>query len=384
MPMPARDLWNKIQKELHGKAGRAQLEVLKRYLDGWHDSWKGPYADLKKRLLKLTTKLESTESVRRAHAPMTSLHVKRQGLGQVPVIGIPNSGKSALVCALTGAPTTIADYPFATQDLVPAMLDCDGGAVQLVDTPPVVAGLSEGEGAGRSLLAMLVNADALIVVLDLSEDPVAQMEVIRSELAAGNLEPVPNPISTEVHPKGQGGIRFAGQDIPKSDQDVVTTLLMEADVQHAEVIIRASFDQEDVAAITARRKRLPTLIAAHKRDVDGADEKLSAIKASHPGFRILTTDFFTDSQGPEIARALLHLLGYVRVQIATRAAEDAERTPLLVQRASSIQDLAEEAQGYDPETVRSARIWGPSVSQPGQTVSLGHLAEDGDVVYLKG
>jgi uncharacterized protein len=383
MPMPARDLWNKIQKELHGKAERAQLEVLKRYLDGWHDSWKGPYADLKRRLLKLATKLESTESVRKAHAPGTSLHVKRQGLGQVPVIGMPNSGKSALVCALTGAPTTIADYPFATQDIVPGMLGCDGGALQLVDTPAVVEGLAGGEGVGRALLAMLVNADALIVVLDLSEDPVAQMEIVRSELAAGNLEPVPNPISTEVHPKGQGGIRFAGRDIPKSDQEVVTKLLTEADVQHAEVIVRASFDQADVAAITARRKRLPTLIAAHKQDVDGADEKLPAIHASHPGFGVLTTDFFTDSQGPEIAGELLRLLGYIRVHIADRAAEDADREILLTRRASSIQEIAEEAKGYDAETVKTARIWGPSVSQPGQTVSLGHLVEDGDVVYLK-
>ena len=46
MPMPARDLWTKIQKELHGRTDREQLRILRRHLDSWHDSWKGPYADL--------------------------------------------------------------------------------------------------------------------------------------------------------------------------------------------------------------------------------------------------------------------------------------------------------------------------------------------------
>ncbi len=383
MPMPAGDLWNKIQKEMQGTSDRAQLEVLRRYLDGWHDSWKGPYADLKKRLLKLATKLESVESVRKAHAPGTSLHVKRQGLGQVPVIGLPNSGKSALVCALTGAPTTIADYPFSTQDLVPAMLDCDGGAIQLVDTPPIVAGLSEGEGAGRSLLAMLANADALIVVLDLSGDPVEQMKVILAELGAGNLDTIPNPIGTEVHSKGQGGVRFAGRAIPKSEQDAATKLLAEAGIPHAEVIVRESVDRDDILAVTTRRKRLPVLVVAHKRDADGAAQAIAAVRESHPEFQIAETDFFTDSQGPAIAGQLLRLLGYIRIQMADRAAEDADRESRLIQRASTIQDVADEAHGKGVEDVRSARIWGPSVSQPGQTVGVQHLVEDGDVIYLK-
>ena len=76
MPMPANDLWVKIQKELGEKSNREQLRVLKRHLDGWHDSWKGPYADLKKKLLKLSSKLEKIQSVR-SHDHGTSLQVKR-------------------------------------------------------------------------------------------------------------------------------------------------------------------------------------------------------------------------------------------------------------------------------------------------------------------
>ena len=112
--MPTRDLWTKIQKEIGGKADREQLRIVERHLNGWHDSWRGPYADMKKRLLKLSQKLETTQSEKFCDHT-ASLHVKRQGAAQVALIGVSNSGKSALVYALTGAPTVIADYPFATQ-----------------------------------------------------------------------------------------------------------------------------------------------------------------------------------------------------------------------------------------------------------------------------
>ena len=234
MPMPARDLWTKIQKEIGGKTDREQLRIVQRYLDGWHDSWRGPYADLKKRLLRLVQKLETTQSVRsRDHA--VSLHVKRQGTAQVALIGLPNSGKSALVYALTGAPTVIADYPFATQQPVPGMLACEGGAIQLVDTPPIVAGLSDGEGAGRALLHLIGSADAVAIVTDLSEDPRAQMETILDELSAAHIEPIAGPLATAIRPKGRGGIRFAGLEISRADQNTASRILTDAGDHHAEV-----------------------------------------------------------------------------------------------------------------------------------------------------
>ena len=64
MPLPARDFWAKIQKEIGGKSEREQLRIVQGYLSTWHDSWKGPYWDLKARLLRLTHKLERTETVR--------------------------------------------------------------------------------------------------------------------------------------------------------------------------------------------------------------------------------------------------------------------------------------------------------------------------------
>ena len=340
--MPARDLWTKIQGEIGGKTDREQRRILQRYLDGWHDSWRGPYADLKKRLLRRVHKLETTESVR-SRDPAASLHVRRQGAAQVALIGLPNSGKSALVYALTGAPAAIADYPFATQQPVAGMLACEGGALQLVDTPPVVAGLSGGEGAGRALLHLIGAADAVAIVTDLSADPGAQMETLLHELSAAHIQPIPGPLSTIIQPKGRGGIRFSGLEIARDDRNRASRILADAGVRHAEVVIRDRFREEEVRAQIERRKLIPALILANKQDVAGAEAKTQRLRAACPDYRVLETDFLAETRSEQVLEALLALLGLIRVHTIEKPVAGAEGTAHLVPRASSVAEVAAES-----------------------------------------
>ncbi len=66
-------------------------------------------------------------------------HIPKSGAGQIALIGMPNSGKSSIVGALSNAKVNIADYPFATSLPVPGMAHFEDVAVQVVDTPPVTA-----------------------------------------------------------------------------------------------------------------------------------------------------------------------------------------------------------------------------------------------------
>jgi ATPase subunit of ABC transporter with duplicated ATPase domains len=83
-----------------------------------------------------------------AHAPASVKHgvsylVPKQGAGQVVVLGPPNTGKSMLIKALTGADPEVGDYPFTTRHPAPYMMKFENVRVQLVDLPPVTPEIME-------------------------------------------------------------------------------------------------------------------------------------------------------------------------------------------------------------------------------------------------
>jgi GTP-binding protein YchF len=135
------------------------------------------------------------------------------------IVGLPNVGKSTLFNAVTQAQNAAAaNYPFCTIDpnvgVVPvpdlrlkALADIVKPekviptTVEFVDIAGLVAGASKGEGLGNKFLAHIRETDAIAQVVrcfvndDIVHvagriDPIADIEVINTELALADLETV--------------------------------------------------------------------------------------------------------------------------------------------------------------------------------------------------
>jgi GTP-binding protein YchF len=135
------------------------------------------------------------------------------------IVGLPNVGKSTLFNAVTQAQNAAAaNYPFCTIDpnvgVVPvpdlrlkALADIVKPekvmptTVEFVDIAGLVAGASKGEGLGNKFLAHIRETDAIAQVVrcfvndDIVHvagriDPLADIEVINTELALADLETV--------------------------------------------------------------------------------------------------------------------------------------------------------------------------------------------------
>ena len=381
MPLAAKDLWVKIQKEMKIRSSPEQIAILHRHLNDWPDEWRGPYWELKQRLLKILSRLERTESVRSARGRQDPFHIRRQGHGQVCFVGLTNSGKSALVYTLTHAPTDVTDYPFATQLPIVGMLDHKHASLQIVDTPLIVENISKGEGVGRQLLHLIQTTDALGIVIDLSSEPQKQMAVILDELRTVDIQAIPQPLGTIFGPKGKGGIKFRGRLISKEERSAAHQVLAEHHISHAESTIRTEFSQHELAAQIERKHLIPTVLIANKNDVDGAAERQSALQHAFADYIVIDVNFLNETHFDKLKDTFVEMVGLICVSVLEKPTPSSQRTPLCVPRSATIGEIMGEFVPKKRDNMVSAKVWGTSVKRSGQAVSMDHLVEDGDLIY---
>ncbi|HSR43506.1 MAG TPA: GTPase, partial [Longimicrobiales bacterium] len=144
-------------------------------------------ADLKSRISRLKRQPD-----RKRTSTGPSYRVQKEGAGQVALVGPPNSGKSALVAALTHAEPDVAPYPMTTRVATPGMMDFEDVAIQLVDLPPLC-----DEYVEFWVWDNVRGADLAWLVLSALE-PLAGMDLVRRLLDEKALGLVP---WTEPHPE---------------------------------------------------------------------------------------------------------------------------------------------------------------------------------------
>ena len=70
------------------------------------------------------------------------------------------------------------------------------------------------------------------------------------------------------------------------------------------------------------------------------------------------------------------------ITVRTRRPGSAEADPMALPRSATVRDVAAKLHNELAETIRSARVWGPSARYPGQRVGRTHVVSDGDLLEL--
>jgi ribosome-interacting GTPase 1 len=277
-------------------------------------------ADLRRKIAKL-----SQQNERKSGAQRASMVLEKEGAAQVVVIGPPNAGKSQLIASVTNASPTVADYAFTSHTATPGMMEFENIQIQLVDTPPLVSGSTP-----FWLPQMMRRADALVIMVDLSDAPVDQLVDITLQLEDLRID-----ITSAGEHEESGFIRKRALVIGNK-----VDLLGEG----AEVL---SGLEEEL----------------------GGDVPVMGVSAQH-------------GAGLEDFRLrVFRLLDIIRVYTKTPGSKPDFDDPIVLPRGSTLDDAAEDVHKDFRARMKFARLWG-SGKHDGVQAKRDHVLEDGDVIEL--
>lgn len=211
MPMPHRVMERKIKKRLKGKDGKARIDELKNILNDLPNYRDGPYGRIRKWVNGEIDKTRVKSQVQHH----TDFDVKKEGDFQIVLIGVPNSGKSSLLKALSNIQIRIADYAFTTLRPIPALFDINGIMIQMVEIPGIIEGAADDRGGGKALLGIAKNTDAAILVHDLTM-PSKELDLILDELQKANIDQPSLLVCTKIDcPNAQENLELIQQQFPQ-------------------------------------------------------------------------------------------------------------------------------------------------------------------------
>lgn len=120
-------------------------------------------------------------------------------LADVGLLGLPNTGKSTFLRAVSAARPRVADYPFTTLHPGLGVVRIGpGSSFTVADIPGLIEGAAQGAGLGTRFLRHLSRTRLLLHLVDAGSllegrDPVAEVETVAGELQAYHADLAARP-----------------------------------------------------------------------------------------------------------------------------------------------------------------------------------------------
>ena len=341
-------------------------------------------SQVKRQMAQLRDEIEKKKkAAKRRSGP--SYFIGKAGAAQVAVVGPTNAGRSSLLRAVTNSSVEPAPWPFSTRVPTPGMLPYEDIQFQLVEAPPIVEGSSEGRSDGFQVLSSARNADGIIIVVDLTDDPGGNLLMVTRELENSRILTAEPQAGVEVTRRGHGSeIQFIWEgELDGCTPDDITALLREYKIRSALVRIRGRVTLDIVEdAMFGNAVYRPTLVIANKADLSSDPAVVESVRASAAPLEVMVVSAEKPGDlGERLGAKLFELLGIVRVY-TKQPGKEAAVAPIVGHRGMTVGDLAKIIHSDFYERFKYARIKGPSAKFESGRVGIDHVLMDGDIVQF--
>ncbi len=342
--------------------------------------------DYRKKLAKLKAELEKRreqDRARRSGAGAEEGVIRKEGAGQICLIGVPNCGKSALINAVSNADLTVAEYPHSTPIPTPAMMILEDVNIQLVEIPGLFEG-SYDTGIGRQSLAVARNTDCIALIVDLSQDIETQMEIILGELDRARIRLNREATAVRIERTGSGGRMIYGKQYYDGNIDEVYDYLEARRVTN--IIVRfhklATF-QQLVDAMDSSVTYVRALVIATKGDSPGSMDQFAMLDEKYgEHFDIIPISVESEENIQGMMWALYNHLDILRIYTKIPG-KQRENKPLVLPIGSVVEDAALKVhKELFVERFRSATIIRETDKIKRRQVGLSYPLQEGDVLQL--
>ena len=342
-------------------------------------------AQIKKQMATMRKEMEQKKQ-KRAGKGGPKFFIEKEGAAQMALLGLTNVGKSSLLSALTNAKIEVSSNPYTTREPVPSIMNYEDVQFQIVEAPALMEGSADGRAWGLQTLALARNADGLLLMVDLSKNPVQQLSLVLSELEKTRI----------LVSKPQGRVDIERRYMGAGMRLILTGRLVDCTLKEVEELLRSyritdaivkisgevTLDVVEDAIFESTTYR-PAVVIANKIDVKGAEVNLERLER------------YVDKRIPVIAvscekrlgldklgKTLFKTLGIMRVYTKEPSARSFSKKPFTLKKGATLHDLAKSIHSDFDRNFAFAKVWSKRLAFSPQKVGLGFVLEDGDVVEI--
>ncbi len=384
LPAEAKHKWAEVSA---AKNPRKKLQLMQEFLSlvPKHKGTAKLCAQVKKQMAALRREIEEKKR-RKVGRGGPKFFIEKEGAAQIALIGLTNSGKSSLLSALTNAKVEVSPYPYTTREPEPGIMTYQDIQFQMVEAPALMEGSADGRAWGLQTLGLARNADGLILMVDLAQDPVSQLSTILNELEKARVVVSKPKARVEIEKKFMGhGLRIIliGNLLDCTVKDV-EELLRSYRVNDAVVKIsgEATLDEVEDAVFESTVYK-PAVIVANKADVEVSKKSLEVLEAYVNGkLPIVAVSCLKNFGLEKLGETLFKTLNLIRVYTKEPNQKEPSKKPFILKKGATVYDLAKNIHSDFSKKFAFAKVWANRLVFSPQKVGASFVLEDKDIVEI--
>jgi len=384
LPAEAKAKWSEVTK---AKTPQEKLQKLEEFLSlvPKHKGTERLRGQAKRQMALLRREIVERKQ-RKIGKGGPKFFLEKEGAAQIVILGPTKVGRSSLLAAVTNAKVEVSDYPYTTREPTPGMLQYKDLQFQIIEAPALTESSGTDEFKDIQTLALARNADGLLLMVDLSQDPSKQLSMIISELEKARIIIEKPRAKVEIEKQHLGaGLRIivVGRLVACNLKDV-ENLLTSYRVSDGVVKIYGEATLDDVEdAIFESTIYRPAVVIANKIDVPEAGEKLQELKnIIGTEIRILPISCKTQTGLESLGKEIFESLDIIRVYSKEPSRKEHSPKPFVLKRGVTVLDVAKQIHSDFYKQFAYAKVWAKRLTFSPQKVGLSFLLEDGDIVEI--